>query len=81
MTTFNAWIDTFIEEKGIDLDQCFDVEGVSGTNVMPYGVVVEHIKLTSGAERRSIKTMIVKIDFMNGDVCHFFRHLGQALAI
>ncbi len=76
---FTNWIDTFIAEKGIDLEQRFEIEGPSGTNSFPYGVIVEAIKSTSGAEQAAIKKTIVKIDFCNGDVCHYFRHLAQAL--
>lgn len=78
---FNKWLDTFIEEKGIDLEQTFDVEGPQwGTNTIPYGVIVEHMKVASPAEQSKIKDVIVQIDFRNGDVLHFFRHLGKAIA-
>jgi hypothetical protein len=76
---FKNWIDTFVSEKGIDLEERFELEGPSGTNSFTYGVIVEHIKLTVGSEMRAIKTIIVKIDFANGDVTHFFRHIAQAL--
>lgn len=77
---FNNWLDTFISEKGIDLEETFDVEGPSGTNVIPYGVIVEHMKKSNAAEQAKLKNAIVYIDFKNGDVRHFFRHLGQAIA-
>lgn len=79
-TGFQKWFDTFVEEKGIDLEQRFEVEGPSGTNSIPYGCVCEAIRTTVGNEQKQIKDTIVKIDFHNGDVLHFFRHLGQALA-
>ena len=77
---FTKWVDTFIEEKGIDLEETFEFENENGFNLMPYGVVVEAIKTTQGRERSQIKVTIVKIDFRNGDVRHFFRFLGQGLA-
>ncbi len=77
--TFNKWLDTFIAEKGIDLEATFQFDNDNGFNIMPYGVVVEAIKTTTGIERASIKTMIVKIDFANGDVLDFFRFLGRGL--
>lgn len=80
MSNFTNWIDTFIAEKGIDLEETFEFENENGWNLMPYGVVVEAIKTTTGNERAQIKNTIVKIDFANGDVCHFFRHLGRGLA-
>lgn len=79
--TFATWIDTFASEKGLDMDRMFTVEGASGANFIPLGCVIEAIKSASKREQEQIKTTIVKIDFMNGDVCHFFNHLAKALAI
>lgn len=78
--TFEKWLDTFVAEKGIDLEATFQFDNDDGFNIMPYGVVVEAIKTTTGSERASIKNTIVKIDFANGDVLHFFRFLGRGLA-
>ena len=78
--TFNNWLDTFIAEKGIDLEATFEFDNHNGFNIMPYGIVVEAIKKTTGSERNSIKNIIVKIDFANGDVLDFFRFLGRGLA-
>lgn len=77
---FNNWLDTLIEEKNIDLDEQFEVQG-SMTNFMQYYNIVEAIKSASPAEQKAIKNMIVKIDFANGDVKHYFRHLAQAIAV
>lgn len=80
--TFNAWLDTFIDEKKIDLEKVFQVEGPEwGTNFIPAQVVIEHMKITSPAEQCQIKNIIVKIDFANGDVVAYLRHLAQAIAI
>ena len=78
--TFEKWLDTFIAEKGIDLEATFQFDNDNGFNIMPYGVVIEAIKTTTGSERANIKNTIVKIDFANGDVLHFFRFLGRGLA-
>lgn len=81
MNSFNKWLDTLIEEKGIDLEEIIEVEGPEyGTNFIPVGVVVEHIKTTSPEEKEKIKNVIVLIDFKNGDVVHFLKHLAGALA-
>ena len=79
--TFAKWLDTFISEKGIDLDQTLTVEGSSGANYMPVQIIVDAIKSASASEQSQIKAMIVKIDFVNGDILHFFRHLGKAIAL
>ena len=84
MTTQNAfcdWLDTFISEKGIDLEDSFEIDLENSFNIFTYGVIVEHIKIAPASEQRKIKDVIVQIDFKNGDVRHFFRHLAKALAV
>jgi hypothetical protein len=78
--TFTKWLDTFISEKGIDLEDSFTVEGPSGTNHMQYVHVAAAIQGAPVHEQSAIKSMLVKIDFHNGDVRHYFRHLAQAIA-
>ncbi len=79
--TFNKWLDTLIEEKGIELDRTFEIDGPSGLNIMPLVMIVNAIKSTTGSEQAQIKNTLVRIDFANGDICHFFNHLAGALAI
>lgn len=79
MPSFNQWLDTFLDEKQINLEEVFEVDGPSGTNIMSYAVVVEALKEAPNHERKGVKSMLVKIDFANGDVRHYLRHLAQAL--
>lgn len=79
--TFTKWLDTFITEKGLDLEQAFTVKGKSGDNFIPLGCVIDAIKSAPAREQSAIKDMVVKIDFRNGNVCHYFAHLAQAIAI
>lgn len=77
---FNEWLDTFIEEKGIDTNHTFEIEGKEwDKNYIPVGVVIEHIKITTKQEQEQIKDMLVQIDFRNGDVLHFFGFLAKAI--
>ena len=78
--SFKNWIETFIDEKGIDAEQVLVVEGKSGPNHIPVGCLVEAMLQAPANEQRGIKDMIVRIDFRNGDVLHYFRHLAQAIA-
>ncbi|BBX87977.1 hypothetical protein [Mycolicibacterium aubagnense] len=81
MAGFTAWLDTFVDEKGLDLEHRFDVEGPEwGWNSIPLSVVIDTAKQTSSAEQEQIKSTLVAIDFKNGDVLHFFEHLAKALA-
>ena len=79
--TFSAWIDTFISEKGIDTENTLGLEGPSGTNIMPAGIVIEAMKRAPRHERDRMKKTLILIDFKNGDPLHFIRHLAQAIAI
>ena len=80
-TLFTRWLDRFLSEKGIDPERVFEVDGAQyGTNFIPVGVVVQHIKITSPAEQAKIKNVLVAIDFKNGDVYHFLNHLAKSLA-
>jgi hypothetical protein len=78
---FANWLDTFLEEKGIQLDQSITVQGKSGPNYMEVSHVVDAMKRANANEQNGIKTTFVKIDFVNGDVMHFIKHLAQAIAI
>lgn len=79
--TFTKWLDTFTAEKGLDMEQAFTVNGASGENHIPLGCVIEAIKSAPVREQNAIRSMLVKIDFRNGNVCHYFAHLAQAIAI
>jgi hypothetical protein len=80
MTTFAQWFNTFNSEKGIDPETNIEVEGPSGTNFMTLQNVFDAILQTSPQEQAAIKTMIVKIDFANGDVVDYYKHLAKAIA-
>lgn len=74
------YINNLIEEKGLDIQTTIDAQGPSGLNIIPLGVVVEHILIAPITEQNQIKKTLIKIDFYNGDVMHFFKHLAGAIA-
>lgn len=78
---FATWIDTFVEEKGFNTEYCFEVEGESGDNVIPFECVIEAMKGAAESEQAAIKAMVVKIDFANGNAMDFFGHMAKAMAI
>jgi len=79
--TFSKWIDTLIAEKGISTELYLEIEGPSGLNMMPLSYVIEAIKSAPKSEKDRIKKTLIMIDFKNGDITHFFKHLAQAIAI
>lgn len=80
-TSFTRWLDTLVSEKGLDTEHTFQKEGASGLNVIPLGCVIESIKSAPANEQAAIKNVLVKIDYKNGNVMHFFDHLAGALAV
>jgi len=79
---FVDWIDTLLDEKNIDQETPIEIEGKSGMlNHMTVGIVVDAIKMTTSDEQAAIKNMLVKIDFLNGSVLDYIKHLAKAIAI
>lgn len=81
MATFSAWIDTFLTEKGIDGDEILTVEGPSGENAIPVACLVDAMKTAPARERAQLKTMFVKLDFMNAPIRPYLVHLASVIAI
>ena len=77
---FNKWLDTFLAEKNIELDNTFEFNNENGFNLMTYAVVIEYVKNTATENQTKIKNTLVKIDFLNGDVLHFLKFLGKGIA-
>lgn len=53
--TFTKWLDTFIEEKCIDLDCGIEVDGPSGRNYMSAQIVIDAIKQAPSHEQSASK--------------------------
>lgn len=78
---FNTWLDTFLDEKSIDLEQTVEAEGPSGLNIIPLENLVKLFKEAPEKEQKDIRSMLIKIDYQNGDVVDFFAHLAKAVAV
>lgn len=79
--TFKTWINTFLSEKGIDLETILEAEGPSGMNSIPVGCLVDMMIGAPKHEQAGIKTMLVKIDFRNAPVLPYLNHLAKAVAL
>jgi hypothetical protein len=69
---FYEWFTTFLKEKQIDMSE-FCEKGIQ------VGDVCQAICDTTNEEQSKIKEMLVKLDFKNGNIYHFFNHLSKAL--
>lgn len=74
------YLTNLITEKGLGFNKMIEVKGDSGMNFIPLGVVLEHIMIASKEEQKQIKNTLIKIDFHNGDIMHFFTYLAKAIA-
>lgn len=79
--SYKEYIEALFTEKGIDMDQILEIEGESGLNLIPVQIVYDHILNASHNHQPKIRETFVKIDFKNGDILHFVKHLAQAIAI
>ena len=77
------YLETLISEKGLDLEgTIIEVEGQDwGLNIIELGAVVDYIMASGTANQAKVKDTLVKIDFHNGDVMHFFKHVAKFMAI
>lgn len=77
---FDLWIDKYIEEKGIDLEETFSLEIDGIGHLFSYASIIEQLKCSSKDEQEKIKNKIAEIEFYNADVKDFFKHLAVPLA-
>ncbi len=66
---------TLIEEKGKSITDELVVEGHYG---LTYEMLIDFIE-EMPQYHKTIKTTLVKIDFANGDVFHYFDHLTKGM--
>lgn len=72
----NKYFETFFTEKQLPYAE-FEIEFNGQVHFIDNEFVIELIKGTQGKEAEAIRTTLVKIDFANGDVNHFLRHLAE----
>lgn len=81
MNDFQGWLDVFLSEHEVDMEETFEVEGPSGVNDMPYAAVVLAMKRTGTEEQKKLQDLFVRADLVNADVRAILRFLAQAIAV
>ena len=72
---------TFFLEKDFDICTYEVVSPTTGeTHIITTDVVIEAILRSQGREREQIINTLQRLDFLNGDFHHFFKHLATGLA-
>ena len=70
-----TYLTTLIEEKGKSLDTCINLDGHFG---LTYEMLIDYVN-GSTQYHNQIKTTLVKIDFLNGDVFHYLDYLAAGM--
>jgi hypothetical protein len=72
------WFQTFFEEKDL-AEQEWEIVHKGQTHFIGTEFVKELlVKSTPERELVQVRDMLVKIDFVNGDVNHFLKHLAES---
>lgn len=74
-----TYLYTLLEEKGIDLDDTFEITTGGNLHIFEYGAILEAILSAPEGEQQAIRKNLVKIDFANGQIEDYLQHLAKAL--
>lgn len=77
---FEEWFSTFVDEKDLPVEN-WEIEDSRGmTHFISSDVVQEFIvSELPESDQKEVKEILIKIDFQNGDVNHFFRYLAKGM--
>ena len=73
------YLNTLLEEKGIDQEFILEVTNENGVNFMPVAIVVDFLSTAVPYVQEMSKQKLVEIDFHNGDVLDFFKYIAEIL--
>jgi hypothetical protein len=74
-----CWLDTFLTEKQVDPETVFVLDVAGVTHYVPFEVIRDFVEHLPESLQKQIKEKLIQIDFLNGDVLHFFRHLALGM--
>lgn len=77
------YLETLLTEKNIDLEETIVIETTTNfDHIYTYQTLIEDIvEMTKDNKQMQskIRGTFVQIDFLNGDVTHYFKHLAQGI--
>jgi len=73
-----TYLTVFLEEKGIS-DHIFEFPSNGAYHIIEMPMLVEFISNLPEDVQEQIKTIIVKIDFMNENVLDFFEYVAKGM--
>ena len=78
---FEKWLDTFIEEKRLNLDEVIEVNDGENLHIFDLRRIVDELKVCPKFIRDKVKRAIVRLDFCNAPIMPYFEHLAKSLVI
>lgn len=77
----SQYLITLLTEKGIDLGYNFKIksDSVFGDHIIPLMVLVEFIESLDPNSQKKIRETLVRIDFQNGNILHFFKFMAEGM--
>jgi hypothetical protein len=76
-----TYLNTLLKEKGISQETIIEVQGQEwGTNFIPLSIVIDFLSNANKTTQLNAKNNLIKIDFYNGDIMHFFTYIAKFIA-
>lgn len=76
----SSYLVTFFEEKELKSEIFFYSEGYNHATLSNYDVIDAVLNTEDKVVLKQIEDTIRKIDFLNGDINHLLKHLGEGIA-
>tara|TARA_Y200000002_G_C22282743_1_gene497003 strand:- start:262 stop:552 length:291 start_codon:yes stop_codon:yes gene_type:complete len=79
---FNNWLDTFVSEKGLDLEYNFEITSTKNKvyHIVELKIIIDYMKNLSVDNKYVCYDRIVKADFKNQNCLMFFGIVAQYIA-
>lgn len=75
MKANDKYLKAFFEEKDLQAE-CFTIEHKEQLHLVESEAVIDLIKTSNDEEKQKIVDTLRKIDFTNGNVIHYLKHLA-----
>lgn len=76
-----TYLNTLLKEKGISQETIIEVQSQEwGTNFIPLSIVIDFLSNANKTTQLNAKNNLIKIDFYNGDIMHFFTYIAKFIA-
>lgn len=71
------WLETFLREKEIQYT-VYDIQIDNEIHIIDIDAIITLISQATRLEQILIQQTLIEIDYFNGDIHHYFKHLAKA---